>query len=187
MGELEQEELHREERDEAALAAARAQVYAVFDELGIPYEVADHPPIYSAADRIRQDVQVDALICKNLFLRNKEKSRHYLYALPIDKRADLAALQKILGESRLSFGDADALWDCLRIRPGSVSLLNIIGAREAGQGVENPVLLKFLVDADVLAVPRIGLHPNDNAATIMFEAARLAELFRHYRADFEFV
>lgn len=168
-------------RDESALAAARQRVYDVFDALGIPYRVFSHPPIFSAAERVEKQVEVDGLICKNLFLRNKDKSKYYLYTLPIDKRADLIALQKTLGESRLSFGDAEALWDRLRITPGSVSLLNIIGA----QG--NPGDLKFLIDSETLNVPGIGLHPNDNAATIVFAADMIPKLLEHYGAEYMFV
>lgn len=178
------------QRDEEALAAAREQVYGVFNMLGIPYKVFDHAPIFSAADRIEQGVEVDGVICKNLFLRNKEKTRFYLYTLPIEKRADLVALQRRLEETRLSFGDAAALWERLRITPGSVSLLNIIGERTAAEanGIESPPALKFLVDKDTLsAVPGIGLHPNDNAATIVFKADHIPGLLEHYRADYEFV
>ena len=183
------DEIDRQDRDEEALEIARQKVYDVFGELGIPYEAVSHPPIFSASDRVRQEIEVDGLICKNLFLRNKDKSRYYLYTLPIDKRGDLLALQKALGESRLSFGGADALWDRLRITPGSVSLLNIVGAAESAraEGLEYRPQLKFLVDADTLAVPRIGLHPNDNAATIVFPAERLPDIFACYGADFEFV
>jgi len=202
------DETDKPERDEEALAAARRRVCEVFDALSIPYEVVSHPPIYSAFDRVRQEIEVDALICKNLFLRNKDKSRYYLFTLPIDKRADLVSLQKALGETRLSFGDADALWQMLRIRPGSVSLLNIIGAGEGGRAGNSPghymeeagdhadtrtqperedKPLKFLIDSETLKAPRIGLHPNDNAATIVFPAERLPDIFARYGADFAFI
>ena len=169
-----------EERNEEELAAARRRVCDVFDALGIPYEVFIHPPIFSAAERADKQVVVDGLICKNLFLRNKEKSNYYLFTLPIDKRADLIALQKALGETRLSFGDADTLWEMLHIHPGSVSLLNITDAKKIPP-------LKFLVDAEVLKETRIGVHPNDNAATIVFPPDRLPDIFAHYKADFEFI
>ena len=169
-----------EERDEAELTAARQKVYDVFNLLGIPYEATLHPPIFSAADEVRKDIKIDALICKNLFLRNKDKSRYYLFTLPLDKRADLVALQAALGETRLSFGGADALWEHLHIRPGSVSLLNIIGAADKPS-------LHFLVDIEVLKVPRIGVHPNDNGATIVFDPKHLTQIFEHYSAEFVFI
>lgn len=170
---------HEIERDEAELALSRQKVYDFFDGLGIPYAVVDHPPIYSAADNVRKEIKIDALVCKNLFLRNKDKSQYYLFTLPIDKRADLIALQNALDETRLSFGDADALWEMLRVRPGSVSLLNIIEVGEAK--------LKFLVDAEVLRSPCMGVHPNDNATTITFAPDRLPEIFACFDAEFSFV
>ena len=169
-----------QERNEEALAEARRKVCEVFDALGIPYEMFIHEPIFSAAERADKKVVVDGLICKNLFLRNKEKSRYYLYTLPIDKRADLVALQTALEETRLSFGDADALWEMLHIHPGTVSLLNIVDA-------EKTPPLKFLVDAETLETDRIGVHPNDNAATIVFPAERLCDFFERYGADFDFI
>ena len=183
------DENYKQYRDEAALETARRQVCCVFDSLGIPYKMLRHPPIFSAAERLEKQVAVDGLICKNLFLRNKEKTRYYLYTLPIDKRADLAALQKHLGESRLSFGDAEALWELLHITPGSVSLLNIIGANtgEETSGSKRHLNIKYLIDSETLSVPGIGLHPNDNAATIVFPADKLSSLLVHYHADFEFV
>jgi len=191
--------LTTEERNEEELAEARRKVADVFDALGIPYEIVIHPPIFSAAEREEKQVNVDGLICKNLFLRNKDKTSYYLFTLPIDKRADLVALQKALGETRLSFGDADALWEKLRIHPGSVSLLNIIGAFTT-EGTSLSVVkterdvpsvvcsqLRFLVDAEVLNEPRIGVHPNDNAATIVFPPDRLPDIFSRYGADFSFI
>ena len=171
---------HEQVRDENELEKARQEVYDVFDALDIPYKVYMHPPIFSAAERIEKQVEVDGLICKNLFLRNKDKNRYYLYTLPIDKRADLVRLAKMLGESRLSFGDAEALWDKLHITPGSVSLLNIVGAKKDES-------LKFIIDSETLKVPGIGLHPNDNAATIVFSANDLPKIIENFGADFEFV
>jgi len=221
---------HREERNEEELAAARRKVSDVFDALGIPYEIVLHPPIFSAFDNVRQEIKIDALICKNLFLRNKDKSRYYLFTLPLDKRADLALLQSALGETRLSFGSADALWELLRIHPGTVSLLNIIGASHDGyhgdgyhgdgyhgdgtfgnhgdgtfdrqayqkyrprdcqkyrpRDSQHRDSLKFLLDAEVLDVPLIGVHPNDNGATIVFPPDRLKDIFERYEADFDFI
>ena len=183
-------EKDKQSRDEVALEKARQKVYDVFDALCIPYMVYMHPPIFSAAERIEKQVEVDGLICKNLFLRNKDKSRYYLYTLPIDKRADLVRLGKMIGESRLSFGDAEALWEKLHITPGSVSLLNIVGAHKNAslQGKEfNSDGLKFLIDSETLDVPGIGLHPNDNSATIVFSASDLPSILEHYGAEYEFV
>jgi Ala-tRNA(Pro) deacylase len=146
----------------------RERVYALLDELGIQYEVVEHPAMFSAADNEPHARDVNATIFKNLFLRNKDKSRHYLYSLPITKRADLSALASRLGETRLSFGHEKALWDKLRIRPGSVSPLNVIDA--PGTDVE------ILIDREIFACERFGIHPNDNTATVILAPDDLMKL-----------
>jgi GNAT superfamily N-acetyltransferase len=138
--------------------ARRAHVYAFLDRLGIEYGKIDHPPIFTQADSELRPVQIDAAIFKNLFLRNKDKSRYYLYSLPLAKRADLAAVAKALGETRLSFGDEDALQEKLNIQHGAVSFLNVVGIERTG--------VALLIDSAAFGCDKIGVHPNDNTATV---------------------
>ena len=139
--------------------ARQERVYALLDRLGVTYSKVDHPPIFTQADSELRPVEIDAVIFKNLFLRNKAKSRYYLYSLPLDKRADLVAVAKALGETRLSFGDEDALQEKLNIQHGSVSFLNVIGAERTD--------VTLLIDSSAFDCGRIGVHPNDNTATVI--------------------
>ncbi|MCL1879048.1 MAG: GNAT family N-acetyltransferase [Actinomycetia bacterium] len=135
------------------------RVYALLDKLGISYGRIDHPPIFTAADSMLRPVQTDAMIFKNLFLRNKDKTRYYLYSLPLAERADLAAVAAALGETRLSFGDERTLQEKLGIQHGAVSFLNAVGATDTNVSV--------LIDSSVFDYDRIGVHPNDNTATVV--------------------
>jgi len=175
------QDLQETEAQDAAQDArlARARVLQTLDALGVAYEVVTHPALFSAADNVLHEIEIDAVIFKNLFLRNKNKSRHYLYSLPIGKRADLVALQRLLGETRLSFGSADALWEKLRIRQGSVSLLNVVDAPDTD--------VVFLIDKDIFAAARFGVHPNDNTATVVLAPQDVETVFRHFGADYRFV
>jgi Ala-tRNA(Pro) deacylase len=158
---------------------AKEGVYAVFRELGISFEYYDHKPVFSEADNDDARLNQKAKILKNLFLKNKDATRYYLYTLPIDKRADFAALRKRIGETRFSFACEEALWEKLSIKPGSVSLLNIIGSSHAG--------MTFLIDEEVLNYELIGLHPNDNAATIIFSPQQISVLLDKLGVDYRFV
>ena len=148
---------------------SQEKVCSVLDCLGIEYRIIDHPPIFTQADSEALPVRIDAVIFKNLFLRNKDKSRCYLYSLPLTKRADLVALAKALGETRLSFGDEDALREKLNTRHGSVSFLNAIGA-------ENTDVV-FLTDSSVFDCELIGVHPNDNTATVILRPQDIRKIF----------
>ncbi|MDR1890429.1 MAG: prolyl-tRNA synthetase associated domain-containing protein [Zoogloeaceae bacterium] len=146
----------------------RERVYALLNKLGIAYGVVEHPAMFSAADNELHEQDINATIFKNLFLRNKDKSRYYLYSLPIMKRADLAALASHIGETRFSFGNENELWDKLHIRPGSVSPLNVIDA--PGTDVE------ILIDREIFACERFGIHPNDNTTTVILSPEDLMKI-----------
>jgi Ala-tRNA(Pro) deacylase len=146
----------------------RERVYALLDKLDIKYEVVEHPAMFSAADNELHEQDIGATIFKNLFLRNKDKSRYYLYSLPIMKRADLAALATSIGETRFSFGNETELWDKLHIRPGSVSPLNFIDAPEAD--------VEILIDREIFGSERFGIHPNDNTATVILTPPDLIKI-----------
>ena len=155
----------------------RERVFAALDRLAIQYEVVEHPAMFSAADNVLHERDINATIFKNLFLRNKDKSRYYLYSLPIMKRADLAALASRISETRFSFGNENELWEKLHIRQGSVSPLNVIDA--PGTDVE------ILIDREIFDNARFGVHPNDNTATVILSPEDLMKILEasdcHYR------
>jgi Ala-tRNA(Pro) deacylase len=146
----------------------RERVFALLDRLDIPYEIIEHPAMFTAADNELHEQDINATIFKNLFLRNQSKSNYYLYTLPITRRADLAALADHIRETRFSFGNETELWDKLHIRPGSVSPLNVIDA--PGTDVE------VLIDREIFDFARFGIHPNDNAATVILAPEDLIKI-----------
>ncbi|MDR2349515.1 MAG: prolyl-tRNA synthetase associated domain-containing protein [Deltaproteobacteria bacterium] len=151
----------------------------LFDELGIEYELVEHPPLFSREDNLKHSANLGAVIFKHLFLRNADKSRYYMYSLPLEKRADLSKLRAALGESRFSFAGEDELFDKLNIRPGSVSLLNAVGKPDAD--------VTFLIDAEILGVERFAAHPNDNSATVIFSPREIPRIFDRRGAKHRFV
>ena len=146
----------------------RERVVALLNRLGIQYEIIEHPVMFSAADNELHEQDINATIFKNLFLRNKDKSRYYLYSLPIMKRADLAALAANIDETRFSFGNENELWYKLRIRPGSVSPLNVIDAPETD--------VEILINREIFDCGRFGIHPNDNTATVILAPEDLIKI-----------
>src|SRR5512141_1860998 len=86
-----------------------APVYAALDALSIRYDRYEHPPVFTAEDASKHWDPIDAVQCKNLFLRNKKGDKHYLVVVEIGKRVDLKDLVKIVGDDRLSFGSPERL------------------------------------------------------------------------------
>ena len=90
-------------------------------------------------------------ICKNLFLCNRQKTEFYLLLLPGDKPFQTKIFSKLIGVSRLSFADADAMLHYLDITPGSVSILGLMNDREKA--------LHVYIDREVASDPWLGAHP----------------------------
>jgi Ala-tRNA(Pro) deacylase len=137
----------------------RSAVYAVLQELGIPFTLHEHPPVFTAEEAAEHWADIPATHVKNLFLRNKKGDRHYLVILGVDKQADLRRLVKVVGDDRLSFGSPERLMARLGLTPGSVSPFGLIN--DATQSV------RVIVDEDLKSAERLIFHPNDNTASVV--------------------
>lgn len=155
------------------------EVYKLLDKLHIEYTRIKHPPLFTAEDNKKYNINFDAKVCKNLFIRNNNKSQYYVLALPLEKRANLKSLQSALGETRLSFGEENILEEKLGIKSGAVSIFNIINLKN------NDII--FILDNDMLKYKKVGFHPNVNTATVTFNPQNLNKIFEYYNVKYKFV
>ena len=135
------------------------RTYDLLDSLGIEYERVDH----EAAETMEACVEIDrllapAVICKNLFLCNAQKTKFYLLAIRGDKKFKTKEISHQINSSRLSFAAPDFMEKYLDITPGSVSVLGLMN------DTENHVQL--LVDEDVLKEEYFGCHPCMNTSSL---------------------
>jgi Ala-tRNA(Pro) deacylase len=130
-----------------------------FAELGIEHERYGHPPIATGDEGLVHWEGIDAVHCKNLFVRNQKGSQHYLVILPVEKRADLRLVASQIGDGKLSFASADRLLRYLGVTPGSVSPFGLIHDREHH--------VRVFLDRDLKAASRISFHPNINTRTVV--------------------
>ncbi|GHS95960.1 prolyl-tRNA editing protein proX [Synergistales bacterium] len=136
----------------------RDAVLKRLDEMGIAYEIDSHEPVYTieAMESLGLDKKGD--VVKNLFLRDAKGKRHFLVLLQKDKTADLKAIRAILGCSALSFASEERLEKYMKLTKGAVSPLGVINDTEHA--------VEVVVDRDLTNKARLGVHPNDNTATI---------------------
>ena len=149
--------------DAAQRLPKEQRVYDLMDRLQIPFQYVDHEPAMTmeACERIDQVLQ--AKMCKNLMLCNRQCTDFYLLLMPGDKPFKTKELSKQIGSSRLSFASGDYMEQFLDITPGSLSLLGLMNDKE------NRVTL--LIDEDVLAAPYIGCHPCINTSSLRIKTA----------------
>ena len=141
------------------LAPEERPVVERLTALGIAYERYQHPPIATAESAGEHWARIDAVHCKNLFLRNQQGSRHYLVILEHTKRANLRSVAAQIGDGKLSFASPDRLMRYLGVMPGSVSPFGLIHDHERH--------VRVYLDHTLKIAPRISFHPNINTATIV--------------------
>lgn len=134
------------------------RVYDLLDSLGVNYQRIDHEPAMTMEVCQQIDQVLEATICKNLFLCNRQQTAFYLLMIPGDKVFKTKDLSTQIGSSRLSFADAEHMETYLDITPGSVSIMGLMNDRE------NHVQL--LIDSDVLKGQYIGCHPCINTSSL---------------------
>ncbi len=155
------------------------EVYELLDKLNIEYKKVEHPALFTSEDNKKYNIKIDATVCKNLFIRNSNKSQYYIFVLPLNKKIDLKLSQKQLGEKRLSFGDEAILEEKLGVKTGSVSIFNVINLKEKD--------IIFILDEDILQCDKVGFHPNINTATVIFKPNELHKIFKHYDIKYKFI
>lgn len=155
--------------DESGRLAKEIRVYDLLDSLGIEYCRIDHTPAekMEACDEI--DKKLGVVICKNLFLCNRQKTRFYLLMMPADKPYRTRIFSKLAGSSRLSFGPPEEMEEFLDVTPGSVSILGLMNDKE------NKVSL--YIDKDVLKGEFIGCHPCINTSSLRMKTSEIIEKF----------
>lgn len=134
-------------------------IYQALEELGIEYQRFEHPPVHTVQEARQHREGLPGGSTKNLFLRNKKGSRHYLLVAEADKRVDLKRLRQCCGEAALSFASPERLNRYLGLTPGSVSPFGIINDSEKRVVV--------IVDRDLLRHEALAFHPNVNTATLV--------------------
>lgn len=155
--------------DESGRLSRELRTYDLLDSLGIPYLRTDHAPATTMEVCHHIDAVLEVLICKNLFLCNRQKTCYYLLMMPGDKPFKTKDLSKQLGIARLSFADEAAMLELLDLTPGSVSITGLMN------DPDNRVQL--VIDREVLEGEYIGCHPCMNTSSIKLRTADVVEKF----------
>ena len=141
--------------------------YDLLDRLGVRYQRIDHEPANTMEACAQIDRVLDATICKNLLLCNRQCTDFYLLMIPGDKVFKTSELSKKIGSSRLSFAKPEYMEEFLDITPGSVSVLGLMN--------DHNHRIKLLMDEDVLKGEYIGMHPCINTSSLRLKTADLME------------
>ena len=146
------------------------RVYDLLGKLNIIYERVDHKPANTMeACKEIDKILAPAVICKNLFLCNSNKTKFYLLMIREDKRFNPKDISKQINSSRLSFASSEKMQEYLDITPGSVSVMGLMNDKD--------IKVQLLVDEDVLHSEYFACHPCVNTSSLRIKTKDIFEKF----------
>lgn len=154
-------------------------IYAVLDNLDIKYEKFEHQPVFTVAEADKANLNIPAKHTKNLFLRNKKKTKYYLVILPAHKKFDLKKFASLINDKHLSFASPKRLKHYLGLSPGSVSPFGLI----------NDLKKEVLVYADESLVNdgKVAFHPNQNNATLVINSSGFEKFLKAVGNEYKLI
>lgn len=156
----------------------KTETYQYLSDRGIHYEVTEHKAVFNMEELEAIELPYPELDAKNLFVRDDKKRNYYLITVKGDKRVDLKEFRRKQSLRALSFASADDLKMILDLTPGSVTPLGLLNDSE--------FRVHFYLDED-FEDSLIGIHPNDNTATVWMRSEDLMELIREHGNQAEIV
>ena len=147
----------------------KQDIYNYLTKNNIGYEVIEHGAVYNMEDIDALDLPHPEAEAKNLFVRDDKKKNYYLITVKGEKLVDLKEFRKKYGLRNLSFASPEDLLSILCLIPGAVTPLGLLN--DAEQKVT------LYLDAD-FGDGLIGIHPNDNTATIYMKTPDLIRILK---------
>lgn len=145
------------------------RVYDLLDKLGIEYDRTDHEEANNMEACQEIDRILDTIICKNLFLCNRQETQFYLLMMPGDKPFKTKDISAQINSARLSFGKPEYMEEYLNIKPGAVSIMGLMN--DIGNHVQ------LLMDKEVIEADTLGCHPCVSTSSLRMKTKDVLEIF----------
>lgn len=148
----------------------KQETYDYLTTYGVDFEVTEHPAVFNMAEVAEIPLPHPEADAKNLFVRDDKKLHYYMITVQGDKRVDLKKFRKQHGLRNLSFASAEDLRSILDLIPGAVTPLGILNDQERR--------VELYLDAAFSEL--IGVHPNDNTATVWIKTDDLIRIITEH-------
>ena len=146
----------------------KQKIYDFLNEKGIAYDKMEHEAVFTMEEVNAAGISKKGVVCKNMFMRDYKGKKHFLITAPEEKHIELRALAEFIGSSKLSFASAERMDKYLGLTQGSVSPLGLLNNEDKS--------VVMIFDQDLIGNKEIGIHPNDNTATIWLEFSDLQKI-----------
>jgi Ala-tRNA(Pro) deacylase len=151
-------------------AATSVDIDSFLEQHRIALARIEHPAVMTVEESERLVPPLPGVKTKNLFLRDKKGTRHFLVTVPANRPVDLNGLGAALGAGRVGFASPERLEKYLGIKPGAVSLLALVNDKTGG--------VEFIIDRALWDAEAVQAHPLVNTATMILPHADLERFLR---------
>ena len=150
----------------------KQEIYEYLKNKNIWHEITEHPAVYNMAELAEVDIPYPEADAKNLFVRDDKKRNYYLITVKGDKRVDLKEFRRKHGTRPLSFASADDLMAIMGLIPGAVTPLGVLN--------DHDHMVVAYIDSEFVDGDLVGVHPNDNTATVWMKTSDLIEIIKEH-------
>lgn len=151
----------------------KKDIYNYLNDRNIWYEITEHEAVYTMDEVSKIKIPYPESEAKNIFVRDDKKINYYLITIRGNKRVDL---KKFRGENKtrpLSFASQDELMSIMKLTPGSVTPFGILN--------DTTIKVQVFLDKEFITESAIiGVHPNDNTATIWLKTEDLVNIMKEH-------
>ena len=145
----------------------KQEIYKFLNDKNIWHEITEHKAVFNMAELSEIDIPYPEADAKNLFVRG-------------DKKVDLKEFRKNNNTRALSFASENDLMDIMNLIPGSVTPLGMLNDKE--------MKVKLFLDKEFIeSSGKIGVHPNDNTATVWLKIEDLINIIKEHGNEVEIV
>ncbi len=149
----------------------KQEIYAFLKDKDIWYEITEHKAVFNMDELNDIDLPYKEYDAKNLFVRDDKKRNYYLITVKGNKRVDLKDFKNKNDTRPLSFASENDLMSIMNLIAGSVTPLGLLNDKD--------LKVTFYLDKDFFNDKGIiGVHPNDNTATVWLKAQDLIKIIQ---------
>ena len=144
---------------------AYRQVANKLQELGITFDVVEHPPAFTTEQADSYIEGMEGVRTKSMFLTNKKKTQYYLLIMDDKKRLDMDDFKVQVGADRIRMASLDSLAEKMNLPAGTVSPFGLLNNEEKD--------IQVYFDKEIINEERMTFHPNTNEKTIFISTQDL--------------
>ena len=157
---------------------SKQDIINLLNTSNVEYELISHEAVFTIDEMLALNLPKAEHVAKNLFVRDDKKRNYYLLVFREEKMVNLKEIRKKIDSRPLSFASESDLYQYLCLPKGAVTPFGIINDKTYN--------VKVYIDAD-FKHSLIGVHPNENTATVWLKTENLVGLIKQQGNQVEYI